>query len=321
MIEIRLKSHVSLRDIGRVLHRNHGVVSREVARNKGKDGIYSAVLAEEKAEARRRRNRNRRCKIDEDPVLRAHVLRELRRGLKPHVIAGRLKHYPPLNMEECSVSHETIFQWIYTGKGRFENVYKYLVFQQRKRRKRRVGRRWKKICIPERTSIHVRPEGINERKEYGHWETDSMVFSKQKPRLSVQYERKAKYVMIHRLSDGTAKETEEALMKSILSFPTPLWKTLTFDNGKEGVSHGNLRRAFNLETYFCDPYASYQKGGVEQTNGIIRRFLPRDTDMSRITDQDIYEIQEKINNTPRRSLGYKTPEEVMAEACGQGVVH
>lgn len=321
MIEIRLKAHVSLRDIGRVLHRNHGVVSREVARNKGKDGIYSAVLAEEKAVKRRHQNRDRRCKIDEDPILKSHVLGGLRRGLKPHVIAGVMKHQPDASMAGRYVSHETIFQWIYEGKGRFEDVYQYLVFQQRKRRKRKVGRRWKKACIPERISIHARPEGINERKEYGHWETDSMVFSKQKPRLSVQYERKAKYVVIHRLSDGTAEETEEALMKSILSFPTPLWKTITFDNGKEGVNHGNLRRTFSLETYFCDPYASYQKGGVEQANGIIRRFLPRDTDMSRITNQDIYAIQETINNIPRRSLGYKTPKEVMAEICGEEVVH
>ncbi|MEK6755839.1 MAG: IS30 family transposase [Bacteroidota bacterium] len=320
-MEIRLKAHVSLRDIGRVLHRNHGVISREVVRNSGKDGVYSAVLAQEKAEDRRRRNRDRRCKIDEDPVLKSHVLKELRRGLKPHVIAGVMKYHPEMFMAGRYVCHETIFQWIYAGKGRFEDVYKYLVFQQRRRRKRRVGRRWKKVCIPERTSIHARPEGINERKEYGHWETDSMVFSRQKPRLSVQYERKAKYVMIHRLSDGTAKETEEALMKSILSFPTPLWKTITFDNGREGVNHGSLRRTFNLETYFCDPYASYQKGGVEQANGIIRRFLPRDTDMSQITDQHIYAIQETINNTPRRSLCYKTPKEVVAELCGQEVVH
>ena len=128
--------------------------------------------------------------------------------------------------------------------------------------------------------------------------------------------------MIHRLSNGSAKETEEALTKSILSLPSTLWKSITFDNGKEGMLHGNLRRSFHLETYFCDPYASYQKGGVEHVNRLIRRFLPRNTDMAHITQADIYAIQERINSTPRRSLGYKTPKEVLADALlGREVVH
>jgi IS30 family transposase len=122
--------------------------------------------------------------------------------------------------------------------------------------------------------------------------------------------------MIHRLSNGTAKETDSALEDSILSLPGDLWKSITFDNGKEGMNHGDLRKKYGLQTYFCDPYASYQKGGVENGNGIIRRYLPRETDMSRITQKDIYAIQERINSTPRKILGYKTPKEVLAEACG-----
>lgn len=106
-----------------------------------------------------------------------------------------------------------------------------------------------------------------------------------------------------------------------LSLPGNLWKSITFDNGKEGMNHGELKKKFGLQTYFCDPYASYQKGGAENGNGIIRRFLPRDTDMTNVTQKDIYAIQDKINNTPRRSLCYRTPKEVMEEICGYGVVH
>ncbi len=116
--------------------------------------------------------------------------------------------------------------------------------------------------------------------------------------------------------DGSAEETERALTESIESLPQPLWKTITFDNGGEGANHGRLRETFNLQTYFCDPYASYQKGGVENANRIIRRYLPRGTDMSTITQKDIYAIQERINSTPRKVLGYKTPKEVLAEASG-----
>jgi IS30 family transposase len=143
-----------------------------------------------------------------------------------------------------------------------------------------------------------------------------MVFSRQRERLSVQYERKAKYVMIHRLSDGTAEATEEALHDSIQSLPQNLWKTLTFDNGGEGANHTVLRKSYDIKTFFCDPFSSWQKGGVENANGIVRRFLPRSTNLSMISDYDILQIQRTINQTPRKSLGYRTPAEVLKEACG-----
>lgn len=162
---------------------------------------------------------------------------------------------------------------------------------------------------------------MDERKEVGHWETDSMVFSKQRERLSVQIERKARYVMIHRLPDGTAEATDGALHDSIQSLPQNLWKTLTFDNGGEGTNHASLRTGYGIKTFFCDPYASWQKGGVENANRIIRRYLPRQTDMGLITSQDIYAIQQKINATPRKILGYKTPAEVLREISGSEVVH
>jgi len=127
--------------------------------------------------------------------------------------------------------------------------------------------------------------------------------------------------MVHRLSDGTAETTEEALHDSIQSLPQDVWKTLTFDNGGEGANHTAVRSAYGIKTYFCDPFASWQKGGVENVNGIIRRFLPRGTNMANITQQDVYEIQERINTTPRKILGYKTPKEVLASACGYQVVH
>ena len=275
MIEIRFKAHRGMRDIARDLRRNHSVIVREIRRNQEKNGSYSALKAQAKADARKRRNRDRRCKLDEDAVLKAYVIRELQKGMKPHVISGRLKtHPPPPGIEGRYVSHETILQWIYVGQGRYENLYQYLSFNQRKRKQQKQGRRDGRGSISGRISIHDRPKEINKRTSYGHWETDSVLFRRgQKTRLSVQYERKAKYVMIHRLSNGTALETEEALMKSVLSFPNTLWKSITFDNGKEAMNHGNLRRSFNLKTYFCDPFASYQKGGVE--NGKSPKFRTR----------------------------------------------
>jgi IS30 family transposase len=319
-LELLLLGHLSLRAIGKMLQRNHGVLSREVRLGTDKrTGKYSAVSAQERADRRKSKpsKTGRGWKIENDPLLKAHIIKELKDGRMPHVISGRLKEYPPPDMEEKGISHETIFRWIYEGQGRYEDLYQYLRFGQKKRKKQRTRRTRDKTLIPDRVSIHERPQGIDEQKEYGHWESDSMVFQRgQRTRLSVQYERKAKYVMIHRLSDGTADETDIALEDSILSLPGNLWKSITFDNGKEGMNHGELKKKYGLQTYFCDPYASYQKGGVENCNGIIRRYLPREIDMTKITQKDIYAIQEKINNTPRRSLHYRTPKEVLEEICG-----
>jgi IS30 family transposase len=273
------------------------------------------MIAQEKADRRRERAKHRKRKLDRDDALREHVIRELHTGQSPDVIAGRLKTDPPRELIGRAISHESIYAWIQTGEGRKFGLHHHLL-RGRPRRRKHHGRRKRKTHIPERISIHERSGDIEERREVGHWETDSMVFRKQRERISVQYERKARYVAIHRLSNGTADATEEALHDSIRSLPQHLWKTLTFDNGGEGANHSSIRRTHGIKTYFCDPYASWQKGGVENVNGIIRRFLPRNTDMSQLTDQDIYAIQERINNTPRKILGYKTPKEVLAEACG-----
>ena len=113
------------------------------------------------------------------------------------------------------------------------------------------------------------------------------------------------------------EETEKAISKSIESLPQELFKSLTWDNGKEGVCHTKIRDGYNIETYFCDPYASWQKGGVENLNGLIREYLPRETNMATITDEDIYRIQEKFNNRPRKKLGYLTPNKALAAITNQ----
>src|SRR3989339_233364 len=152
---------------------------------------------------------------------------------------------------------------------------------------------------------------IGQRERYGDWESDSVIFSKQKTALSVQLERKSRLVRMHKVANKTGEETRNALIKSIESLPNELTKTITFDNGTENVKHIELKEIFNLETYFCDPFSSWQKGGVENANKLIRHYLPRETNLSKLTDRDIYQIQEKLNNRPRKSLNYQTPNEVI----------
>ena len=314
-MEFRLKSHLSVRQIARDLKRDHRVIQYEIAIHSARDGTYSAVKAQLQADLMREKRKNRKRKLDTNIELQKHVVKELKSGRSPDVIAGKLKTDPPLALKGVTISHESIYSWIQTGEGRKLGLHHFLC-SGRPRRQIHRARKVRKTHIPSRVSIHERPEGINQRKEIGHWETDSMVFTKQRERLSVQYERKAKYVIIHRLPNGTAEATEEALNESVQSLPQDIWKTVTFDNGGEGAKHTSLGQHYGIKTYFCDPYASWQKGGVENVNRIIRRYLPRNTDMNNITQQDIYEIQEKINNTPRKILGYKTPKEVLASSCG-----
>lgn len=155
----------------------------------------------------------------------------------------------------------------------------------------------------------------------GDWESDLMVFSQQPQALSVQWERSLRLCRIHRVTDHSAAENERAITESIDSLPSPLWKTITFDNGSENVCHRMIRDRFTIDTFFCDTYASWQKGGVEHVNGELRWFLPRRTKLATVSDDEFEAIQEHLNNLPRKVLGYRTPNEALAEAVHSRVGH
>jgi IS30 family transposase len=156
----------------------------------------------------------------------------------------------------------------------------------------------------------VRPAEVAARTTFGHWESDTIIFPRQKDVLSVQIERRARLTRFHKAPDKSAESTEHAIRKTIESLSREDFLTMTFDNGSEGANHRVIRDEHGITTYFCDPYASWQKGSVENLNGIIRRFLPRTKDLSAVTDREIWEIQERINDTERKCLGYLTPNEV-----------
>ena len=308
-IEFYVRCQRGIRDIARLVRRDHSVISREIRRNGGVSG-YDAKRAQAAADKRVAHNTKR--KLDKDNQLKQHVVKLLREDWSPKVVAGRLKKQPPAELQGKRISHESIYQYIYLGEGRYENLYSHLRRGQPRRHRlhTRVGF---KTTIPERKSIHLRPEEINNRSVPGHWETDSMFCKKQRAILSVQYERKIKLVRIHKLPNKTAEETLSALINTIESLPPGAVKSLTFDNGSEGARHTTIRDDWDVKTYFCDTYCSWQKGGVENENGIIRFYVPKNADLSKFTDRDIYNIQEKLNNRPRESLDFRTPNELALE--------
>ncbi len=309
-VEYYLRLKMGIRKISRRLRRNHSVISREVRRNRNKEEEYRATVAQRKADFHARKTNKR--KLETNPVLHSYVERKLKEGWSPELIAGRLKNQSPKELPGMSISHEQIYEYIYEGKGRWEGWYHYLL-RKRPKRRRKKGRKPHKCPIKERIPITIRPDIINGKKRFGDWESDLANYCKQKMGLSVQYERKGMVVRIHKVADKTAEENEQALTRTIEEFPSDYVLSITFDNGSENVCHTNIRDIFNVQTFFCRAYAAWQKGGVENAIGLVRRYLPRKTDLATLTEEEIYQVQEKINNRPRKKLSYRTPNEVLQE--------
>lgn len=319
-IELYLKMKKSHRWIGRKLCRSHTDISREINRNRGKYFPYRAIDAQRLHDARLLKKNQKKLEKLKHQKLKEYVVANLREDLSPDQIAGRLKNEPPPELTGEAISHESIYQYIYNGAGRFEYLYPHLRMGRHKRQRRIDRKKRNKINIPERVSIHLRPEEVSKKERFGDWETDSMIFSKQKEILSTQYERKSMLCRLHKLPDKTAEESENAIADSIEPLPESIWRTITRDNRTENAKHLNTLNNFEVQSYFCDPYCSWQKGGDENLNKLVRQYLPKKADMSKVTDDDVYIIQERLNNRPRKSLNYLTPNEVVAKFIESGAV-
>lgn len=313
-IEYYRRLHVGIRDIGRRMKRNHSDIVRELRRNTILGERYSAVKAQAKADRRATKTNKRKLEINEP--LHDFVESELKKGWSPELIAGRLQgDDAPPHLHGATVSHEQIYEYIYDGPGRYEGWYHHLIRKHRRRHPKR-GRKPHKVLIPELIPITLRPDIVEQRQRFGDWESDQMQFYKQAERLSVQYERKGMLTRLHRVTNKTADENERAIMKTLEPFPEEYQHSMTFDRGSENTCHTNIRDAFRMGTFFCVAYAAWQKGGVENTIGLLRRYLPKKTDLATLTDDELHTIQEKLNNRPRKKLNYKTPNEVLRASLG-----
>lgn len=313
IIESGLRCNKSARTIARSLNRDHRVVQREVNRNKGEHTPYTASSAQHIANARQKKKNIPKLEKLANSDLRNYIVSKLHEDWSPEQIAGIIAKQSPPEVNGKSIVHESIYKYIYEGEGRWENLWLHLRKGRVKRRKQRA-RKPQKVTIPHRISIHERPDNINSKTIFGHWESDTVECGqRQKQKISVQYERKSMLVRIHKVEDKSAKQTELAIRKSIESLPTYFWESITFDNGGESATHVDLRSDYDLQTFHCDAYASWQKGGVENVNGLIRQYIPRSTDLSSLDDKDTLIIQERLNNRPRKKLNYLTPNQISAQ--------
>ena len=301
------------------LNRDYSVIKREIKRNSGEHLPYTAIDAQHFADRRKKKTNKRKLEKWQNKKLAKYVKRQLDDGWSPEEIAGRLKEYPPKEVQACrdkSVSYESIYNWIYEGEGKLGGLYKKLRRKQKVRQRRFARKKQAKTIIKERVSIAERPEVVGKRERIGDWETDSVIFSG-KSILSVQQERKTKLCRIHKCEDKSAIRSEEALRDSIESLPKNFWLTITRDNGSENVLHHETE----VPSYFCDTYASWQKGGVENLNGLIREYFPKKSNLDNIEERYVYEIQEKLNDRARKALNYLTPNEVLALEFKKGALN
>lgn len=307
-LQAMLDSGLKQNKIAGVLEVGPSTISREIARNRKKirrkggivNGPYEATVAEHKALVRREASKYQGMKIESHPSLREYVIEKLRLHWNPDEISGRMSD----DNEPFYASKSSIYKWLRSSYGQRYCIYLYSQrYTARKQRKNKS----KRTLIPNRIGLELRPLGATNRTRYGHYEGDTMVSAREtrsKAALSVTYERKAKFIDARKIKNMRPDSHNRAL-KVMLENKKAL--SLTQDNGIENTRHQEL----NLPTYFCDPYSSWQKGGVENAVKMIRRFIPKGSDVNDYSDEYVNMVVAVLNGKPRKSLGYKTPYEVM----------
>ena len=293
----------SLRQIASALDRSPSTVARELKRNSNNNGKYSPVYAEQRSRARRWTG----SKLDRNSALREIVLSLLGQGWSPEQVVGRLT----LEKGKKVISHETIYRFIHAQIARTKD-YSWRYYLPRGKSKR--GWRGRKggspaSFIAHRRSIFERSKEADERQTPGHWEADLMLFAKYGQAILVLHERHSRLLIAVRLANKAAMPIARAIMKIMAPLPPPWRQTMTFDNGTDFAHHYKLH-ALDMQTYFCDTYSPWQKGGIENAIGRMRRTLPRKTDLATLTDDRFRQLVCAYNNTPRKCLDFRTPAEV-----------
>lgn len=308
-ITTMLYEHKSLGEIALALGRSKSTLSREVKRNASPEyKLYLSHRAHGRSEARNQQSRSR-PRLKNGQIV-SFVETKLKAGWSPEQIAGRLpKAHPGL-----SISHEAIYQYIYHPKTPARSELIALLRRAHRRRKAKgIGRKTRKTKIPNRISIEQRPPSVETRKQFGHWEGDSLVSSLSLVALNSLVERKTRLLMLSKLPRKSAADTVDAVVKRLKDLPRKARRTLTMDNGTENTGHERMTADTGIKCYFAHPYASWERGTNENTNGLIRWYLPKGTDFNTITEKQIKQIESSLNNRPRKCLGFKTPLEAASK--------
>ena len=293
----------SVRQIAAGLDRAPSTITRELRRNGSKTQGYQPNYAHQQARARRWCG----SRLERDHHLREQVLLRLKQGWSPEQVAGRLA----LEAGRRVISHETIYRFIYAQMARKKD-YSWRHYLPRAKSKR--GWRGRKGGSPAsfiqlRRPLAERPTAAADRLTPGHWEADLMLFGRHGQAVLTLHERHSRLCIAKRMNSKAAEPVAAALAQALVSFPTPWRQSVTFDNGTEFARHFRLHH-LGIETFFCDTHSPWQKGGVENAIGRLRRGLPRKTDLATVSTHRFTQLVQAYNNTPRKCLGYRTPAEI-----------
>ena len=292
-----LKAGLNKKDIAMQLNRHKSTISREIARNTGQRG-YRPKQAQRLTDERRQE----KCTTQIESTTWSLVTQLLKEDWSPEQISLWLKseNFP-------TVSHEWIYQYILQDKQQGGTLYKHLRCQ--KQRRKRYGSYNRRGQLINRVSIDERPVVVDERSRIGDWELDTIIGKNHKQAIVSLTERKSRYTLIQKVTRKTADLVSDAIVTLLQPFSD--WVlTMTADNGKEFAHHETIAEQLAADFYFAHPYASWERGLNENTNGLIRQYFPKNRDFKTITQKEINRVMDKLNNRPRKCLGIKTPNQV-----------
>ena len=302
-----LRTTFSIREIARRLNRHHSTISRELKRAKSRHPYtvywydWTQPLALEKS------RRPRHFRRQSNSRLVKYVEVRLRKQWSPEEISSRLSvDYP--NNENMRVSHETIYRWVYLDATVAGDLY--LNLRRRRKKRRRQKRYGKGHRFAGRKCITQRPLIVDDRQRYGDWEGDTIEGKKSSGYIATVVERKSRYLLANKLESKMAATLTAQGIKSFRSIPRKMRKTLTVDNGSEFAQFKEYEEKTGLDIYFAKPYSPWQRGANENTNGLLRQYFPKGSDFKKVTEEDVRQAVERLNNRPRKCLKYRTPNEV-----------
>ncbi len=310
IIQTLIEENKSKAFIAKKLKRSRSTITREI--NKwviDPDDKYDATLANWMAKDDYLNKRNL-DKINTYKRLKFFVYKGLLEGWSPDQISGRLKDKYP-NDPVMTISYEAIYMHIYRHRQASLNKKLIKLLPYQKSQRRRANAKTKRgTKIKDIINIKERPKHIENRQEIGHWEGDLVIGKGQKSAIGTIVERKSRFVCIIKLKDRKSPTVTKQFAKILKGFNQNLIKTMTYDNGVEMARHKEFTKQTGIKVYFADPYASWQRGTNENTNGLIRRYFPKGTDFNKVTAKQLKYVQDKLNNRPRKIINYKTPNEI-----------
>lgn len=316
-LAILVRAEQSRKDCAHALGMDKSSITRELNRHRDEDGVYRGASAHKQYRASRTQAKKGSRKIENDTLLRQHIRKRLRKRDSPEQIAGRIKRHT----SHTTISHETIYQWIFTEEPALKKHLRRIGKKGKYRRKRGTQAREKARDEAKVRRIDTRPAIVETRERIGDWEGDTVIGQERTVRLVTNVERRSGYGLVDKLDQVSARTVRATLERRFRRIPKSKRHTYTYDNGTEiGQEDTELETKIGMDVYRAYPYHSWERGTNENYNGLVRDFLPKGTPFATLSDRDVRRIERNLNHRPRKRLGYLTPHEMFVLDQSTGAV-